>query len=249
MSKLKNKVAVITGGNSGIGRAIAETFANEGAHVVISGRDDATLQSTVEAIGNGTLAVQADVTNLSDLDRLFEAVRERHEQIDVLVVNAGGATIRPLEAADEAHFDNVSDVNFKGAYFTVQKALPLLTDGAAILFTTSIANVRGFAGMGVYAAAKAAVRSLARTFAAELAPRGIRVNALSPGPVETPIFNRLGIPEEQIAAAKSGFVSQVPLGRIGTADEIARAALFLVSDDASFVTGAELAVDGGLAQV
>ena len=249
MSKLKNKVAVITGGNSGIGRAIAETFANEGAHVVISGRNNATLQTAAEAIGNGTLTVQADVTNLTDLDDLFEAVRERYGRIDVLVVNAGGGAVRPLEAADEAHFDSVSDVNFKGAFFTVQKALPLLADGAAILFTTSIANVRGFAGMSVYAATKAAVRSLARTFAAELAPRGIRVNALSPGPVDTPIFDRLGLSEEQTAEAKSSFVSQIPLGRIGTADEMARAALFLVSDDASFVTGAELAADGGLAQV
>jgi NAD(P)-dependent dehydrogenase (short-subunit alcohol dehydrogenase family) len=246
---LENKVAVVTGGNSGIGRAIAERFAREGAEVVIFGRSQDTIDETARALSNGALAVQGDVQRLDDLDRLFAEVKARHGRIDVLVANAGGGTVRPLEAEDEAHFDEVVDTNFKGAFFTVQKALELLADGGSGILVSSVSHQKGFPGFGVYGAAKAAVRNLARAFAAELAPRGIRVNALSPGPIDTPGFGRLGLPEKQLQEARDGFTAQVPLGRMGTAEEMAGAAFFLASADAAFVTGADLTADGGLTQV
>lgn len=248
MSRLNGKVAVITGGNSGIGKSIAQKFKDEGAEVVIFGRNQKTLDSTKSEIGNIT-AVQGDVTNLADLESLFNQVKETHGRIDSLVVNAGGGQLIPLEATTEEIFDNVSNVNFKGAFFTVQKALPLLSEGSNVTLLSSVANVKGIPGFTVYSASKAASRSMARSLAAELAPKGIRVNSLSPGPIDTPIFDRLGLPEGQSEQAKEQFKSQVPMQRLAQPEEIATVALFLASDDSSFVTGADIAADGGLAQV
>ncbi len=245
--KLADKIAVITGGNSGIGRATAEEFQRQGAKVVIFGRNRETLDETVDALGDGAVGVQGDVANLDDLDRLFAEVKERHGRIDVLVANAGIAPAAPLEHADEEHFDKVFDVNVKGLFFTVQKALPLLTEGASVVFTGSSVSYKAMANMSVYAATKAAVRSLARTFSAELLPRGIRVNVLSPGPIETPIFGRMGLPQEALDEMAQGITEQVPIGRFGSAEEMAKAALFLASSDSSYVIGADLLADGGYA--
>ncbi len=249
MSKLSNKVAVITGGNSGIGLAIAKEFTEQNANVVIFGRNQDTLDKAISEISNGTLAVQGDVRNTQDLDKLFQLVKDKYGKIDTLVVNAGGAKMAPIEHVTEELFDEINDINYKGAYFTVQKALPLMSAGSSVTLISSVANIKGFAGMSVYSASKAAVRSLARTFAAELAPRGIRVNSLSPGPIDTPIFNRIGLPEEQIDDAKKSFVSQVPMQRMARPEEMASVALFLASEDSSYVNGADIAADGGLAQV
>ncbi len=249
MSSDPNRVAVITGGNSGIGRSIALAFKKQGGDVAIFGRNLETLRTTAEELGDDTLAIQGDVTNLEDLDRLFEKVGARFSRIDALIVNAGGGKMRPFAEIDEESFDYQVDTNFKGAFFTVQKALPLLKDGSAVVIISSVANTKGIPGLSVYSAAKAAVRSLARTLAAELAPLGIRVNVLSPGPIDTPIFDRLGIPAENRDAAVESFRSMVPLGRIGQPEEVAKAALFLASSDSSYIVGADLAVDGGMAQV
>jgi len=249
MSTLNGKVAVITGGSSGIGAAIAEDFERQGASVVIFGRTRESLEATKARLGRRSLVVQGDVSRLEDIDKLFEATRNAHGRIDVLVVNAGIAPFAPLEQVDEAAFDKLTGVNFKGAYFTVQKALPLLSKGSSIILVSSVANMKGFANTSVYSATKAAVRSLGRTFAAELAPKGIRVNTLSPGPIDTPLFGKTGIPAEQVDDLKKGFASFVPLQRMGTPAEMASVARFLASDESSFVNGTDLAADGGLAQV
>lgn len=245
--KLEDKVAVITGGNSGIGRATAEEFQRQGAKVVIFGRSRESLDATAQALGDDALAVQGDVSRLDDLDRLFSEVMERHGRIDVLVANAGIAPPAPIEQVDEASFDQLINVNVKGLFFTVQKALPLLTEGASIILTGSSVTYRGMANMSVYSATKAAVRSLARTFSVELLPRAIRVNVLSPGPIETPIFGRMGLPEEKLEEMAQGITQQVPMGRFGSAGEMAKAALFLASSDSSYVVGADLLADGGYA--
>ncbi len=249
MGKLDGKVAVVTGGNSGIGLSIASEFARQGARVVIFGRNGERLAAALRTLGDQALAVQGDVTNLADLDRLYARTAERFGKIDVLVANAGIALPLPLEHIDEANFDLISGVNFKGAFFTVQRALGHLNDGASILLITSGTNRKGLPGFSVYAATKAALRSLARSFSTELAERGIRVNALSPGPIETPLFEKMGLPPEAVEAFGETLTRQIPVGRFGQPDEMAKAALFLASDDASYVVGTELVADGGLTQV
>ncbi len=247
--KLQGKVAVVTGGNSGIGLAIAREFTEQGADVVVFGRNAETLDEAVQSIGNGTLGVQGDVTHLDDLDRLYQETVARFGKIDILVANAGVARPAPLDLTDEALFDLTSDINFKGAFFTVQKAVPHLNDGASIILVTSAGNVKGLPNFSVYVATKAAVRSLARSFSAELLPRGIRVNALSPGPIETPIFGRMGLPEEAMDGIAAKMTEMLPIKRFGKPEEMAKAALFLASSDSSYVVGAELVADGGLSQL
>lgn len=247
--RLAGKVALITGGNSGIGLATAQAFLAEGARVAICGRDQATLAAAAEALGAEALAVRADVADPADLGRLMAAVEARFGQLDVLFVNAGVGAFAALEQATEAHFDSIFDANVKGAYFTVQKALPLLVPGASVIFTGSVNGQIGMPGASVYSASKAAVRSLARTLSAELKDRGVRVNVISPGPITTPIFGRLGLAPEALDAVRAGIRAQVPLGRFGEPREIAAAAVFLASDETTFVVGAELVVDGGLSQL
>jgi NAD(P)-dependent dehydrogenase (short-subunit alcohol dehydrogenase family) len=249
MGKLEGKIAVVTGGSTGIGLATAKLFAAEGAKVVVTGRRQAELDAAIAAIGADALAVQGDVAKLDDLDRLYAAVKERFGRIDILFANAGVARLAPLEAVDEAHFDLLFDVNVKGLLFTVQKALPLLAPGGAIVLNSSVANTKGTAAFGVYSATKAAVRSFARTWTAELKDRGIRVNTISPGPIETPIFDTLGLPPEQAAEFGANISQSVPLGRFGRPEEIAAAVLFLASDAASYIAGVDLYADGGMVAV
>lgn len=247
--KLENKIAVVTGGNSGIGRAIVDELVAEGAHVWVLGRDQGTLDAVAEAHGDKVRIVQGDVKSLADLDRLYEGVQAEHGRVDVLVANAGVAPGLPVPQVDEDHFDHVFDVNVKGLFFTVQKAIPLLSEGASVVLTGSTVIHRGMAGMSVYAATKGAVRSLARTFSAELVGRGIRVNVLSPGPITTPIFDRMGLDDESKAQMAESIRQQVPLGRFGESEEMAKAALFLASSDSSYVVGAELLADGGMSTI
>jgi NAD(P)-dependent dehydrogenase (short-subunit alcohol dehydrogenase family) len=249
MGKLEGKVAVITGGNSGIGLATAKEFSEQGAKVAISGRDQRTLDSAKKEIGNGVLAVQADTSNLDDIDALFTAVKKEFGKIDVLFVNAGVGKFSPLENVTEEFFDQIMDINFKGAYFTIQKALPLLNNNASIILNTSINAHIGMPNSSVYAASKAALISLARTLSAELVSRGIRVNAVSPGPVTTPIFDRLGLaPQDRQELAKN-IQEQVPMKRFGLPEEIAKTVLFLASSDSSFLLGTEIVADGGMSQL
>jgi NAD(P)-dependent dehydrogenase (short-subunit alcohol dehydrogenase family) len=250
MSKLEGKVAVITGGNSGIGLATAQRFATEGAYIFITGRRQSELDAAVKQIGkNSTTAVQGDVSNLADLDRLYATVKEQKGHIDILFANAGVGELVPLGAITEAHFDKTFRINVKGLLFTVQKALPLFQDGGSIILNASIAASKGVEASSVYNATKAAIRSFARTWTVELKHRKIRVNAISPGPIDTPGFNDLTQSGEQIEQFKTSIVSTVPMGRMGNPDEVAKAASFLASDDSSYVTGIELFVDGGMAQI
>ena len=251
MSKqLAGKVAVITGGSSGIGLATAKRFVDEGAHVVITGRRETELKAAEGFIKGDVTGVVGDVSRLEDLDRLYAVVKEKHGHIDILFANAGAGTIAPLGAATEGHFDQIFDVNVKGLFFTVQKALPLFKDGGSIILTSSVANVLGVPGFSAYAASKAAVRNFARAWTLELKDRGIRVNAMSPGPTETPaLATTTGLTAEQAEQAAGQFVAQIPMGRRGKPEEIAAAVVFLASAESSFITGIDLAVDGGMAQV
>ncbi len=249
MNRLEGKVAVITGGSSGIGLATAQRFANEGAHVFITGRRQAELEGAVRQIGKRATGVRGDVSNLADLDRLYAAVKQEKGRIDVLFANAGGGSFAPLGAISEEQFDTTFGSNVKGLLFTVQKALPLFKDGGSIILNASIAGSKGLEAFSVYNATKAAVRSFARSWTVDLKARKIRVNAISPGPIDTPGLSTLGLSEQQTEDFKKSIVASVPLGRMGDPDEIAKAALFLASDDSSYVTGIELFVDGGMAQI
>ncbi len=249
MSKHEGKIAVITGGNSGIGLATAQRLAAEGAHVFITGRRQSELDAAVKLIGKNVTAVQGDVANLADLDRLYATVKQQKGRIDILFANAGLGDFAPLGSITEAHYDKTFDVNVKGVLFTVQKALPLLVDGASVILNASIVSIKGIAAFSVYSATKAALRSFARSWSVDLKDRKIRVNVVSPGPIETPAIDRLGQTVGDTAQLKAGLISGVPMGRMGTSDEIAKAVSFLASDDASFITGIELFVDGGMAQI
>jgi len=249
MNTLDNKVAVVTGGSSGIGLATAQRFIAEGALVVVTGRDQEALDAAVSALGGRATGIRGDVANLDDLDRLFAQVRERFGRVDVLFANAGVAPFVPFRAVTEEHFDRLFNINVRGLFFTVQKALPLLSDGASVILNASVVAQVGLPNTSVYAATKAAVRSLGRTLAAELAPRGIRVNVVSPGLIETPLVGKLGLSPEEVEAFGAQVVQQTPLGRLGKAEEIAATVAFLASDDASYFTGADLVADGGMVQV
>lgn len=243
MGKLQGKTAVITGGSTGIGLAAAKLFVAEGAYVFITGRRQKQLDDAVREIGHDVSGVQGDVAKLADLDRLYETVRAKG-RIDIVFANAGLGELAPLEDVTEEHFDRIFDINVKGTLFTVQKALPLLNDGGSVILTGSVASVKGSPAFAVYGASKAAIRNFVRGWTVELKDRRIRSNVLSPGPVATPLLVATR-PQDDIEK----IVSTIPMGRIGEPDEIARAALFLASDDSSFVTGIELFVDGGRAQV
>jgi NAD(P)-dependent dehydrogenase (short-subunit alcohol dehydrogenase family) len=250
MKRLEGKVAVVTGGNSGIGLAAAKRLQEEGARVAISGRDALKLDDAVKTMGNGILAVQADVAKGPDLDKLYAAVSKKLGKIDVLFVNAGIYKFAPLDATSEGLYDELFDINARGAYFTIQKALPFLNDGTSIILNTSVAGETGVVNGTVYAATKAAMRSFTRSIAAELVGRGIRVNAVSPGPINTPDgFARTGLSKEAMEEFAKGIVERVPMKRIGQPHEIAGAVAFLASSDASFITGAEIPVDGGFGQI
>jgi NAD(P)-dependent dehydrogenase (short-subunit alcohol dehydrogenase family) len=243
MSKLNGKIAVVTGGNSGIGLAVARRFADEGAFVFITGRRQAQLDEAVAAIGHNVEAVQGDATVAADLDRLFARVKEKAGRLDILVTSSGVSDYAPIDEVTEDHFDKTFDLNARATVFTVQKALPLMGEGGAIVLVGSIAGFIGTAGYGMYGASKAAVRSFARTWTRELAPRGIRVNTLSPGPIDTPMFDAASEEVRKLVT------THIPFGRMGRPEEVAAAALFLASDESSYIAGAELCIDGGMAQV
>lgn len=249
MNKLEGKIAVITGGSSGIGLATAKRFVTEGAYVFVTGRRQTELKVAVRDIGKNVTDVQGDVSNLADLDRLYSIVKQQKGHIDILFANAGLGEFSTLEKISEAHFDKTFDVNVKGLLFTVQKAVPLFKDGGSIILNSSIAASKGVEGFSVYSASKAAVRSFARTWTVDLIHHKIRVNAISPGPIDTPAFSDLMQNEEHSRQLKKDLVSNVPLRRMGTPDEVAKVATFLASDESSYVTGIELFVDGGAAQI
>ena len=242
--KLSGKVALVTGGSAGIGLGIAKRFAEEGARVFITGRRQSELDKAVTMIGGGATAVQGDISNLDDLDRIYATIKDKAGRIDVLAVNAGYYEFSSFGEITEEHFDKIFNTNVRGLLFTVQKALPLLTERASVILTGSIASIKGFPSLSIYNASKAAVRSFARSWIADLKGRGIRINVMSPGTVETPGLSNLMAAEQKAEA-----VALVPLGRIGTPDDLGKAAVFLASDDSAYITGIELFVDGGAAQI
>ena len=249
MKSLEGKIALVTGGSSGIGLATAKRLVDEGAHVVITGRRENELKEAATLIKKNVTTVVGDVSRLEDLDRLYAVVKEKHGHIDILFANAGAGTIAPLAVATEAHFDQTFDVNVKGMFFTVQKALPLFKDGGSIILNSSVSNVLGLPGFTAYAASKAAVRNFARGWALELKDRKIRVNCMSPGAIDTPaLATTTGLTAEQAEQAVAQFTTQIPMGRRGMPEEIAAAVVFLASDESSYITGIDLPVDGGMAQ-
>lgn len=249
MSKLQNKVAVITGANSGIGLATAKVFLKEGAKVVLSGRRKEALEAAAKQLEGDFITVIADVSSDDDNKNLIQTAVEKYGNIDILYLNAGVAPTTPSTEITSEHYDEVFNINVKGPMIAVKEALPHINDGGTILFTSSVVSQKGFEGLGVYSASKGAIRSYARVLTSELKSRGIRVNSIAPGPIETPIYGKMGLPQEVVEEMGKGFAQIVPLGRFGKSEEIANTALFLVSDDASYINGIELEVDGGLSQV
>src|SRR5437667_2748052 len=249
VGKLEGKIALITGGNSGIGLATAKQFVNEGACVFITGRREPELTAAVKEIGKNVTAVRGDVSNLGDLDRLFAQIKREKSNLDIVFANAGVAKYAPFAEITEEHYDSIFNTNVKGLLFTVQKALPLMPDGASIILNASVVASKGLTANSVYSATNAAIRSFARTWTTDLKGRRIRVNAVSPGPVGTPGLNNLVASSEAGRQRMAAISTTVPLGRLGTPDEIAKAVVFLASDDSSYITGTELFVDGGFAQV
>jgi NAD(P)-dependent dehydrogenase (short-subunit alcohol dehydrogenase family) len=249
MGKLEGKIALITGGSSGIGLATAKQFVDEGAYVFITGRRQAELDDAVKFIGKNVTAVKGDVSDLADLDDLYATIEKEKGQLDILFANAGGGEFALLGEITEEHFDKWFGINVKGLLFTVQKSLPLFKDGGSVILNASIVSIKGMPAFSVYSATKAAVRSFARSWTVDLKGRNIRINVVSPGPVETPAIKGLADTEEQLLEFKSGMIAAVPQGRIGRPDEIAKPVVFLASDDSSFISGIELFVDGGMAQV
>src|ERR1700746_630403 len=249
MGKLEGKIALITGGNSGIGLATAKQFVNEGAYVFITGRRDAELTAAVKEIGRNVTGVQGDVSDLADLDRLFAQIKREKGRLDIVFANAGIAKYAPFGTITEEHFDSIFDINVKGVLFTVQKALPLLPDGASVILNASVVGSKGMSSNSVYSATKASIRSFARTWTTDLKDRRIRVNAISPGTIDTPGLNNLLASGEAGEQRRKMVANAIPLGRFGQPDEVARAVVFLASDDSSYITGTELFVDGGFAQI
>jgi NAD(P)-dependent dehydrogenase (short-subunit alcohol dehydrogenase family) len=247
MNRLAGKLALVTGGNSGIGLATAQAFVAEGARVAITGRDAQTLETARNSLGEGHLAIQSDAADVKAIDALFATVKQQFGALDVMFLNAGVGTGGSIESTTEEDFARIFDINVKGVFFAVQKALPLLRNGASIVLNSSIAPRTGRPGLSVYAASKAAVRTFARNFSSELAPRGIRVNVVSPGPIETPIWYR-GDPEVA-TQLRDRVAASVPLGRLGKAEEVAAAVVFLASDESSFIVGTEITVDGGVTEL
>lgn len=249
MNKLENKVAVITGGTSGIGLATAKEFISNGAKVIIFARDTNTLDQVVAELGANSYAVQGDVSVQKDLDRLFAETQTKFGSIDVLFINAAQVKLAPIADTTETLFDEMININFKGSYFTLQKAIPHLNNNASVIITTSYFNSIGFTGSSLLSASKAALRSLVRVAASELIEKGIRVNAVSPGAIATPLWGKIGLPEDVLKAAGEAITNQIPVKRFGQAEEVARTVLFLASDDSSYIIGNEIAVDGGLRQL
>jgi NAD(P)-dependent dehydrogenase (short-subunit alcohol dehydrogenase family) len=249
MARLAEKKALITGGTTGIGFATAKRFLEEGAQVAISGQNQERLQEALSKLGNNAIGVLADLSLANNVQTMIDQVKRDFGSLDILVANAGITKPAPVNAVDESHINEQFDINFKGVFFTVQKALPILNNPASIVLNTSCLDEMGMPGMSIYSASKAAVRSLARSFSAELVGQGIRVNAVSPGPIETPIYSKLGMPTEAVQAMAEGLIGKIPMGRFGQADEVAKAVLFLASDDSSFMLGEEIVVDGGWSKV
>ncbi|MGD0942149.1 MAG: SDR family oxidoreductase [Terracidiphilus sp.] len=246
--KLEGKIAIVTGGSTGIGLATAKEFVAQGAYVYITGRRQTELDKALKAIGSNVTGIRADSSSLSDLDKVYDQIKQEKGRIDIVFANAGIAAFAPLGSITEEHFDSIFDTNVRGLLFTVQKALPLIPDGGAIILNASITSIKGTAAFSVYSATKAAVRSFARCWTLDLKDRKIRVNVISPGPVETPGLNGL-VPEDHKEGLHGHLASQVPLGRLGEPAEIAKTVAFLASEDASFIAGAEISVDGGAAQI